>query len=105
MEEKVENTHNKTANNKENDLAENKKAWWQPAMALFLRMSSWIVVPVIIAAFIGKWLDKKYNTEPWILLVSVGFSFLVSMIGIVRIASKEYKKVELNTETKEEITK
>ncbi|PLX21022.1 hypothetical protein C0584_04530 [Candidatus Parcubacteria bacterium] len=81
MVEKIENT-------------QTRKAWWQPAMALFLRMSAWIGVPVIIAAFLGKWFDNRYNSEPWGILGFIGLSFIISMVGIVRQAGREYKKIE-----------
>ena len=87
---------------KENST-QSEKAWWQPAMALFLRMSTWIVIPVIIAAFIGKWIDSKYDSDPWALLLCVGLSFFVSMVGIVRIANREYEKVEISEEAKKKI--
>ena len=82
---------------------QSEKAWWQPAMALFLRMSTWIVIPVIISAFIGKWIDSKFGTDPWVLLVCVGVSFLVSMIGITNIASRELKKIESSEEVEKKI--
>lgn len=71
-----------------------KQAWWQPAVSLFLQLSSWIVFPILVALVVGKWLDKKYDTEPWLFLGTVAISFLVSMIGLVQNAKKEYKKIE-----------
>lgn len=71
-----------------------KKAWWEPALAVFAKMSAWIGAPVLIGLFLGKWLDKKYDTEPWLLLVSVGIAFTVSMAGLVLEASKEFKRIE-----------
>lgn len=55
---------------------------------VFSKISAWIVVPVLISAFIGKYLDARWNTSPWILGVSLALSFTVSMIAIVRIAKK-----------------
>ncbi len=73
---------------------QNKLAWWQPAMLMFLRLSIWIVVPVLLAIFLGKWLNNKFDIEPWGLLLSVGFAFIISMIMIVKESVKEYKKIE-----------
>lgn len=53
-------------------------------MLLFGRLSGWIAGPIIVALFIGKWLDKKYNSEPWLFLASVAVAFVVSSVGIVR---------------------
>jgi MFS-type transporter involved in bile tolerance (Atg22 family) len=72
----------------------NKKAWWQPAIIIFARFSVWIFVPVILGAFLGKWLDKKYSTEPILFLVIVGVAFLISMFGLIRGVMEEYKKIE-----------
>ena len=88
MEEKKEDT-------------QSEKAWWQPAMALFLRMSVWIAVPVVIAVLSGKWFDNKYDTEPWGLLSLVGLSFIFSMLKIIKMVLREYKKIENESVTKE----
>jgi len=71
-----------------------EQAWWQPAIMMFARMSVWIAVPVLLAVFLGKWLDKKYDTEPILLLVTVGLAFLFSMFGLYKNAVEEYKKIE-----------
>ena len=68
--------------------------WWQPGMLLFFRLSGWIAGPVIIAVFVGKWLDQKYGTEPWLFLISVGVAFILSMFGIVRDTLKAMKEIE-----------
>lgn len=74
--------------------ATEKAAWWQPALLMFLRLATWIAGPVIIALFIGKWLDKKYGTEPWLFLACTGLAFLVSMFGLIKNTIVEYKKIE-----------
>ena len=71
-----------------------EKAWWADGLMLFARLSSWIAIPVILGAFLGKYLDDKYDSEPWLFLLLVGLSFIVSMIGLVRNTLKEYKKIE-----------
>ena len=68
--------------------------WWQPGMVLFIKLSGWIAGPIIIALFIGKWLDKKYHTEPWLFLLTVGIAFLFSTFGIVYDSIKEMKKID-----------
>ncbi|MFH1661988.1 MAG: AtpZ/AtpI family protein, partial [Candidatus Falkowbacteria bacterium] len=73
---------------------DNKEVWWRPAILMFARVSAWIVAPVLLGAFLGKWLDNKYNTEPWLFLWCVGFAFVVSMIGLIKNTKEEYKKIE-----------
>jgi F0F1-type ATP synthase assembly protein I len=69
-------------------------AWWQPAIMIFLKFSVWIFVPVLAALFIGKWLDKRFGTDPWLFLGLIAFAFAISMFGIIKGTSEEYKKIE-----------
>jgi F0F1-type ATP synthase assembly protein I len=78
--------------NKEED--KNKAPWWQPGLVLFTRLSGWIAGPIILAIFLGKWLDEKYGTEPWLFLLTVGTAFFLSMFGIVKDSLKEMKRIE-----------
>lgn len=68
--------------------------WWRPAFVMFSRFFGWIIFPPLIGAGIGMWLDKKYNSEPWLFLASVGAAFIFAMIGLVKNAVKELKKLE-----------
>jgi F0F1-type ATP synthase assembly protein I len=67
--------------------------WWQPGLVLFARLSAWIGGPVIIAVMVGKWLDRVFNSSPWLFLICVASSFILSMIVIVRIGMKEMNKI------------
>lgn len=69
-------------------------AWWQPSLVLFAKLSGWIAVPIISAAFIGRMLDNIFSLEPWLFLFSIGFSFIISMFGLVKEVTREYKKIE-----------
>ncbi|MDO8529117.1 MAG: AtpZ/AtpI family protein [bacterium] len=71
---------------------EPKIPWWQPGIILFAKLNGWIAFPVIAALFVGRWLDKKYNTEPWIFVACVGIAFVISLIGILK-QSKEAMKM------------
>ena len=85
-----------------NELKQNdtKAPWWQPGILLFARLSVWIAGPVILAIFLGRWLDKKYHTEPWLFLLTVGLAFIISMFGIVRDTMKEMKRIEKEDQNK-----
>lgn len=86
-----------------------KKDSWTIALRVMANLSGWIVAPVILGVIIGKWLDQKFNTEPWLFLGTIGFCFLISMYGLVINALKEFKKIEKdceeNKKNKEEINK
>jgi F0F1-type ATP synthase assembly protein I len=85
------------SNEKENQSKEDT-SWWQPGLVLVSKISSWIVGPIILSLFIGKWLDKKYQTEPWLFLLSVGIAFILSSVGIVKEAKKEIDRIEKEVE-------
>ncbi len=80
-------------------MTENKNNdWWQRGVTMFLRLSAWVAGPVIIGVFLGKWLDQKYNTKPWLFLIVVGLAFGLSMFGLVKEAAKEFKNIDKNTQ-------
>jgi F0F1-type ATP synthase assembly protein I len=74
--------------------------WWQPGLILFTKLSGWIIGPILVGMIIGKWLDQKYHTEPWLFLLSIGIAFFLSMLGIIRDSMREMKRIE-----KEEVEK
>jgi hypothetical protein len=67
---------------------------WQPGVQLFLRLSAWIGAPVLLAVAVGKYLDAKYRTDPWLFLFSVGIAFCVSTWAIIYYGLKEMKRIE-----------
>ncbi len=74
-----------------------KYSWWAPALKLFAQMSAWIVGPIILAVFVGRWLDKRFDTSPWLFLITVFCAFVITNIGIVkqsRISIDEITKQE-----------
>ncbi len=71
-----------------------KKDSWSLALRIAARLTGWVGFPVVIGVFLGKWLDKKFNTEPWLFLATIGFCFLVSMYGLIVNALKEFKAIE-----------
>lgn len=75
-------------------MGNKQEIWWMPYLNLFARMSGWVAFPVLVGTLIGRWLDKKYDTEPWLMIASVGISFIISMAGLIKEAMKEYKNIE-----------
>lgn len=78
---------------------------WSLALKIMARISGWIAFPVIIGVFLGKWLDTRFQTEPWLFLATVGCSFLISMYGLVINAMKEFKKIEDEYNKNKELAK
>lgn len=79
---------------------QNKTSWWQPSLLIFGRISIWIAGPLIIALFLGKWLDKHFNTKPWIFLGVTGIAFIISLTAIVRIIRAYIAKMERENKNK-----
>lgn len=79
---------------------DNNKVWWQPALIIFARSLGWIAAPVILGSYLGKWLDKKYGTEPWLFISTVGLAFFISMFGLIKETAEQYKKIEKNNKEK-----
>ena len=71
-----------------------KKDSWNAAFRIMANVSGWIAFPVIIGLFLGSWLDTKFGTAPWLLLITIGLAFFVSMFGLISSSLKEFKKME-----------
>jgi len=71
-----------------------KKAWWQSAMTIFGQVTGLIAAPILIALFLGRYLDEKNGSEPWFLIGLTGIALTISSIGIVKVASKYIKQIE-----------
>lgn len=75
-------------------MEKNQKNWWQGSLAIFLKLSGWIVFPVIAGAVLGKWMDKYYGTQPWLFLACIGGAFAISIFGLIKSALSEFSKIE-----------
>ncbi len=71
-----------------------KKPYWRDAVVVFARMSGWIIGPILLALFLGKWLDARLHTAPILFAVTMGLGFLVSSFGIVRESQKYLRTIE-----------
>lgn len=67
---------------------------WSLALKVMANISGWIAFPIIIGLFLGKWLDQRFGTEPWLFLTTIGVCFIISIYGLVINALKEFKKIE-----------
>ncbi len=80
------------------------QAWWQPALVIGSQVTGWILGPLLIALFLGRWLDQKYSSQPKFLLISVGIAFIISNVGIILNTLKAAKDLEKIT-PKENLSK
>lgn len=76
------------------DLRKNQNLWWRPAMELFAQISGWIVFPIFIALFLGKYLDARFDRAPMFLIICVSVAFAITLVGMIRQTLKAAKKME-----------
>lgn len=71
-----------------------EKPWWQPALTVFGEVTGWIAAPILIALFLGRYLDEKIGSDPWFFLGLTAVAFIISTIGITTVAGKYIKQIE-----------
>ncbi len=52
------------------------------------RLSTELLVSVLVGAGLGYGLDKLFGTKPWILLIGLGFGFAAGIRSVLRTAEK-----------------
>lgn len=68
--------------------------WWKPAVEVLNDVSSWIIVPIVLALFVGKSLDSHYGTKPLIFLSMAALGFFVSTFGIFKVMTRYMKQIK-----------
>ncbi len=72
----------------------NNGPWWKPAIQIMSEVSTWIVVPIVLALIFGKMLDAHYGTKPILFLTLTGIAFLFSCSKIFYIVKNYIKKLQ-----------
>jgi F0F1-type ATP synthase assembly protein I len=75
---------------------------WSLALKVMANISGWIAFPVIIGLFLGRWLDERFGTDPWLFLTTIAVCFIISIYGLVINALKEFKKIEKESAAEKE---
>ena len=68
--------------------------WWKPGVQIMSEVSTWIIVPIVLALIFGKMLDTRFGTKPMIFLVFAGLGFLATCFGIYRVMKNYMKKLK-----------
>lgn len=71
-----------------------QKPWWRDGVVIFIRVSTYIVIPIIIASLVGNFLDKKYNTGSLLFYILIAIAFLFTIYLIWREMKIYKKKIE-----------
>ena len=53
-------------------------------LALAWELGYLIAIPIVVFGIIGRILDNKFGTSPWILLAAIFISLLISGIAVAR---------------------
>jgi len=64
------------------------------AMRIVGDFGATIAVPAVVGAFAGIWLDKRFGTAPWLLIVTLGLSFALTAHMIQKKAKMYGQKFE-----------
>lgn len=75
----------------------NDRKYWLFALRIVGDFGATIAIPVVVLAYLGKRLDVRYNTPPWLLITGFIVAALVSGIMIYRKAKrygKEYQEMK-----------
>ena len=83
-------------------MKDHEKPWWYEALFVFSKVTAWIVFPVLIALFLGKYLDKRWGTAPYAFFGLIAFSFVISVIMMVRIILAHASSLEAKDIRKKE---
>ncbi len=60
---------------------EQRSPFWQ-AVALAWELGYTIAIPIVLLAFAGRFLDRKFGASPWFLLTGVLLSIIMSSIAV-----------------------
>jgi F0F1-type ATP synthase assembly protein I len=77
--------------------AHQKSAFWQ-ALSMAWELGYVIAIPLVALALLGRYLDNKLNTSPWLLLTGIILSIVISSIGLVWKFNKIIGKIDKNNE-------
>ena len=64
------------------------------AMSIMGDFGITIAVPAVIGTFLGVWLDKKFHSTPWLLILCLLLAFVFTAIIINRKAKKYGKEFD-----------
>ncbi|MDP2789520.1 MAG: AtpZ/AtpI family protein [bacterium] len=73
-----------------------KQGFWQ-ALGMAWELGYIIAIPIVILGLGGRFLDKRFDTSPWLFLAGVLLSIVLTSFGLVWKFKKLLKDVEQET--------
>ncbi|HNW71839.1 MAG TPA: hypothetical protein PKZ36_01900 [Candidatus Paceibacterota bacterium] len=81
---------------------QNGFGFWKPMIVFYAKTTSWIVLPLILAVFGGKFVTKTFQSQSiFFLFIIVGF--LITCFGIYREIKKYKKGLEVSEKKEQDI--
>ena len=74
---------------------------WRQALSLLGQLGYVIAIPLVILALAGRFLDKKLNTSPWLLIVGMLFALTISTFWVYRKTADIMKDAVENKKTED----
>jgi F0F1-type ATP synthase assembly protein I len=75
-----------------------KQGFWQ-ALGMAWELGYIIAIPIVALGLGGRLLDKRFSTSPWLFLVGVLISIILTSFGLVWKFKKLLKDVEQDAQT------
>lgn len=82
--------------NLENNDQNSKRVWWRQSVIFFAKVSGYIFAPLLIALFVGKYLDRRLQSAPWFFLGLTLLAFIISLVALIRFTFKYIKQTQKN---------
>jgi F0F1-type ATP synthase assembly protein I len=70
-----------------------RKPFWE-ALKLAWDLGYIIAIPLIGFALLGRWLDRKFDTSPWLLLAGMALAMIISTVALVQKFTKLIKDIQ-----------
>ncbi|MEW5805832.1 MAG: AtpZ/AtpI family protein [Acidobacteriota bacterium] len=58
----------------------------------YLGIGWFFVISILGGLFLGKWLDKKFYTEPWLMLAGIALGLFLGFYNLIKVVLHEGKK-------------
>lgn len=74
-----------------------ERAYWLLGLRIMSDFGLAIAIPVVVLVSIGGWLDRRWGTQPLLIIIAFVLAFAVSSVSVYRKAKKyaeEYKEIE-----------
>lgn len=73
------------------------------ALSIALQFGYTIAIPLIILALLGRFLDKQFDTSPWLLIAGIILSMVVSSVALVMKFTKIMAQITQEDQKKKEM--